>query len=255
METLRKNILITGASSGLGAGMAREFALLDRNLALCARRTDLLEALQSELRRTAPEVKVVIRRLDVTDHSAVFSVFDEFRDELGRLDRIVVNAGRGAGRPLGTGHFDTNKQIAETNFLAALAQCEAAMGVFRQQRAGHLVMISSVAAMRGFPGHRTTYAATKAGVATLAEGLRTETRNSSIEVTTVYPAFIRSPLNEQRKRKPFLTETEKGCRLLVKAIEHESAHAVIPAWPWRPIGFAMRHLPLRLAAHLTRAFL
>jgi NADP-dependent 3-hydroxy acid dehydrogenase YdfG len=252
---LRKNILITGASSGLGAGMAREFAGLGRNLALCARRTDLLVALRSELRRTAPEVKVVIRQLDVTNHSAVFSVFNEFRDELGGLDRIVVNAGRAAGQPLGTGHFATNRQIAETNFLAALAQCEAAMGILREQRAGHLVMISSVAAMRGFPGHRTTYAATKAGVATLAEGLRIETRRTSIEITTIYPAFIRSPLNEQRRQKPFLTETGKGCRLMVKAIEREPAHATVPAWPWRPIGFALRHLPLALAARLTRAFL
>lgn len=250
----RGTILITGASTGLGAGMAREFARMGRDLALCARRLDLLEQLREDLRRTAPRVRIVIRQLDVTDHDAVFATFREFDEELGGLDRVIVNAGRGAGRPLGTDGFDTNRKVVEVNVLGALAQCEAAMSVFRARRAGHLVMISSLAAVRGFPRYRTTYAATKAAVAVLAEGLRIETLDSPISVSTIYPAFIQSPLNEHRERKPFLTEAEKGCRLLVRAIEREPANATVPGWPWRPIGFALRHAPLGLAARMTEWF-
>jgi NADP-dependent 3-hydroxy acid dehydrogenase YdfG len=246
---MRRNILITGASAGLGAGMAREFAARGRNLALCARRTDRLNELRDEL--TRPGITVAIRTLDVTDHDAVFTAFRELRDELGTLDRVIVNAGRSKGRPVGTGDFEANRQIAETNFTAALAQTEAAMEIFRAQRSGHLVMISSIAAMRGFPRSLATYAATKAGITALAEGLRVETIGEPIEVSTIFPGYIRSEMNEHRTRAPFMVDTGKGCRLLVRAIEREPARAAVPAWPWRPVGFAMRHLPLRAVARMA----
>ena len=95
--TTRQRILITGASSGLGAEMARQFAAKGRDLALCARRLDRLEdAARRTRRRTG--VRVAIRALDVNDHDAVFTVFDELRDELGGLDRVIVNAGARQGR-------------------------------------------------------------------------------------------------------------------------------------------------------------
>src|SRR4051812_1614140 len=91
----RRNILITGASSGLGAGMAREFAARGRNLALCARRTDRLEILKAELLAAHPGITVSLRALDVNDHAQVFEVFREFAVEFGSLDRVIVNAGMG----------------------------------------------------------------------------------------------------------------------------------------------------------------
>ena len=158
---MRKRILITGASSGLGRGMAREFAGAGRDLALCARRLDRLEALKTELEAEHPGIRVAVRSLDVTDHDAVFRVFGELRDELGGLDRVVVNAGIGQGAPVGKGQFALNRAIVETNFLAALAQCEAAMEIFRAAGQGHLVLISSMSAMRGLRGGLTAYAASK----------------------------------------------------------------------------------------------
>ena len=83
------SILITGASSGLGAEMARQFAALGHDLALCARRTDRLEELAAEITRTHPGVRVVVKALDVNDHDSVFRVFEEFRAELGGLDQVV----------------------------------------------------------------------------------------------------------------------------------------------------------------------
>src|SRR6266545_5820224 len=160
---MRKHILITGASAGLGEEMARQFAALGRDLALCARRTEALQRLRDELTTAHPGITVSIAPLDVTDHDAVFKVFRSFAEELGTLDRVIVNAGLGKGQPIGSGGFHANKQTAETNFVGALAQCEAAMEIFRAQNAGHLVLISSFSALRGFPGNVTTYAATNAG--------------------------------------------------------------------------------------------
>ena len=247
---MRKNILITGASSGLGAGMAREFAKKGRDLALCARRTDRLEKLQQELLALNPAIRVSIRELDVNDYERVFTVFREFAEEFGGLDRIIVNAGIGKGRPVGTGYFWANRQTAETNFVAALAQCEAAVEIFRQQQHGHLVMISSMSAMRGMPGNITTYAATKAGVAALTEGIRADLLRTKIKVTTLYPGYIRSEINEKVKNTPFMIDTATGCRALVAAIEKEKVEACVPAWPWNLMGLAMRNLPLKLVARM-----
>jgi short-subunit dehydrogenase len=251
MRAMRKNILITGASSGLGEGMAREFAKLGRNLALCARRVDRLEELKRELLAANPGIKVVVRSLDVTDYDQIFEVFGAFRDDLGMLDRIIVNAGIGKGQPVGTGYFRANRQTAETNFVAALAQCEAAVEIFRKQNAGHLVTISSMSALRGMRGNVTTYAATKAALATLAEGIRADLMRTPIRVSTIYPGYIHSEMNERLKNKPFVVDTETGCRAMVAAIENEVQEAYVPRWPWMAVGFFMKRLPLSALARMT----
>ncbi|MGQ0839736.1 SDR family oxidoreductase [Actinokineospora sp.] len=247
----RKNILITGASSGLGEEMARQFAAKGRNLALAARRTDRLEELRVELVQANPGITVVVRALDVNDHDAVFKVFGEFRTELGDIDRVIVNAGLGKGQSIGTGHFHANKQTAETNFVAALAQCEAAMEIFRARNAGHLVVISSMSAMRGMPRNLSTYAATKAGIAALAEGIRADMLGKPIEVTTIYPGYIRSEMNSTLKKTPLMVDTVPGVRAMVRAIEREPATACVPGWPWSVVGFAMRTLPLGVVAKMS----
>jgi short-subunit dehydrogenase len=247
---MRTNVLITGASSGLGAEMARQLAARGHDLALCARRTDRLEDLRAEITAAHPDRRVVVRPLDVDDHDAVFEVFRAFADDLGSLDRVVVNAGLGKGAPLGTGRFDANRQTAMTNFVGALAQTEAALEVFRRQGDGHLVMVSSMSAVRGMPGPVTTYAASKAGVAHLAEGVRADVLGTPIKVTVLYPGYIRSEMNERVKNVPFIVGTEQGVAALVDAMEKEKPHARVPAWPWVPVGFALEHLPLPLARRL-----
>lgn len=248
---MRKTILITGASSGLGEEMARQFAALGRDLALCARRTERLDKLKQELASKHPGTRVSLKALDVNQYDDVFRVFREFAQEFGGLDRVIVNAGIGKGQPVGTGYFWANRQTAETNFIAALAQCEAAVEIFRKQNHGHLVMISSVSAMRGFRGNITTYAATKAAVAALAEGIRADLMfKTPIKVTTLYPGYIRSEINEKVKNTPFMVDTETGCRAMVKAIEREVTEACVPSWPWTFMAFLMRNLPLRMVARM-----
>lgn len=245
---MRKNILITGASTGLGEGMARAWAAQGCNLALCARRADKLEALQVELQTRYPAIRVLTRSLDVCDYDQVPVVFRGFQNELGSLDRIVVNAGIGSNAAIGHGQFASNRQTAETNFVAAIAQCEAAMEIFREQNSGHLVLMSSVSGVRGFRGPLNVYAASKAAVASLAEGLQLDTRNTPIRVSNILPGYILTDINRDSKNAPFRVDLDTGVRALVKAIDSEKRRAFIPGWPWTPLSYVIRAMPFGLFA-------
>ncbi|QOL25329.1 SDR family oxidoreductase [Thalassotalea sp. LPB0316] len=238
----RRNILITGASSGLGYTMAMLYAKQGRNLALCARRMERLEALKAKLLEQNPDIQVEIYLLDVNDHDRVFEVFNQAKQDFGCIDRVIVNAGMGKGASVGTGYFSANLQTAQTNFVAALAQCEAAMAIFREQKAGHLVTISSISAVRGFRRALTVYAATKAGLTALTEGIRIDVMNTPIKVSCIHPGFIKSEINEKVEKVPFMVDTETGCKAIINAIEKEQANAYVPSWPW-----AILHRVLRIA--------
>ena len=250
-QSTRQNILITGASSGLGKGMALLYAKMGRNLALCARRVERLEELKTELEQINPNISVVVKSLDVNDHDAVFRVFHEFKEELGSLDRVIVNAGMGKGASVGTGYFKANKETAVTNFVSALAQCEAAVEIFRAQESGHLVTISSISAVRGFRRALTVYAATKAAVSSLTEGIRIDLMRTPIKVSTVHPGFIRSEINEKVEKVPFMVDTETGCKAIIKAIEKEGANSYVPSWPWSILNRIMRIAPLSWLAKMS----
>lgn len=250
----RPVVLITGASSGLGAGMAREYAARGYDLALCARRTGALKALRDEIKQQFRDLRVEIAELDVTDFSKVAIVFRDVRVQFGRLDKVIVNAGIGSGAPVGKGGMRENIAVIETNFTAAFAQAEAAMEIFRETKRGHLVFISSMSAMRGLRGAMTAYSASKAAVATLAEGLRAETaRMKGVTVSTIFPGYIATEINADvpKSRTPFITDAERGCRLLVRAIERRPARAFVPAWPWVPVGWFLRNAPLSWVVRMT----
>ena len=252
---MRRNTLITGASSGLGEGMARHLAASGHHLAITARRVERLESLRAELVAAHPGIEVSVHALDVNDHDAVFRVFGEAAAALGGLDRVIVNAGLGKGGRIGTGKFEANRETAMTNFVAALAQAEAAMEHFYERGAGHLVLISSMSAMRGMPSSMTTYAATKAGVAHLAEGIRSDLigrKGHDIKVTTLYPGYIASEMNAQvEQEQRLMVDTATGTAAMVKYIEREVVDAAVPAWPWAPIGQVMKHAPLSVVRKLV----
>jgi short-subunit dehydrogenase len=196
------------------------------------------------LKAKHPKVRVSIQALDVNDHAQVFEVFKAFKAEFGSIDRVIVNAGLGKGQPIGKGRFDANLQTAQTNFIAALAQCEAAVEIFRAQNSGHLVSISSMSAMRGLGRNLTTYAATKAGLAHLTEGIRADLMRTPIKVTTLFPGYIETELSSKAQKTSLMVDTESGCRAMVAAIEREPAKACVPAWPWTLVGWFMRNAPL-----------
>ncbi|MBD2857709.1 SDR family oxidoreductase [Spongiibacter sp. KMU-158] len=247
----RKNILITGASSGLGEGMAWRFAAKGCNLALCARRLDALEKLKVDIERAHPQVKVAIKSLDVCDYDQISPAFHDLKEQLGGLDRVIVNAGMGKGASLGTGYFHANRKTAETNYVAAIAQCEAALEIFRAQNHGHLVTISSMSAVRGMPGSFSVYASSKAALRNLSEGIAADLYGTPIKVSCILPGFILTPINADMKRAPLRVSLEKGCNSLVKAIEREPKEACIPGWPWVVVNMVMKIVPLKVLSKMS----
>ncbi|MGB3331356.1 MAG: SDR family oxidoreductase [Mycobacterium sp.] len=241
----RQRILITGASSGLGAGMARVFAAQGRDLALCARRTDRLDELKAELTDKFPKINVVVAALDVTDHDEIPKVFNHFAAELGGIDRVIVNAGIGKGAPLGCGKLWANKATVETNLVAALVQIETALEMFKAAGSGHLVLISSVLGNKGVPGVKAAYAASKAGVSSLGESLRAEYSRGPIKVTVLEPGYIESEMTAKSASTLLMVDNASGVKAMVRAIERETGRAVVPSWPWAPLVWLLRRMPPR----------
>jgi short-subunit dehydrogenase len=95
------------------------------------------------------------------------------------------------------------------------------------------------------PKAMTAYSASKAGIAAIAEGIRAEMIGSPIDVTTLFPGYIESEMNERvAQRTPLTSSTVDGVRAMVRAIERRVDRAAVPAWPWRPLSVALRHAPL-----------
>ena len=244
----RNKILITGASSGLGEGMAKTYAAQGRSLALCARRVERLDELKAKLGAQASQIATAA--LDVTDVDTVPIVFGALRDELGGLDRVIVNAGLGKGAPIGTGKAHANLDTVRTNLVGALAQVEAAMEIFRAQNSGHLVLISSMSAVRGLPKSQAAYSASKAGLSALGEGLQAELAGSPIKVSVILPGYISTDINAGVKTK-MMTERDAGVAALIAAIESERNRVVVPRWPWTAIDLALRHLPASITRRMV----
>jgi len=223
--------------------MARSFAAKGRDLALCARRTDRLDELKAELSQRYPTIKIAVAALDVTDHEQVPKVFAELSEELGGIDRIIVNAGIGKGARLGSGKLWANKATLETNLVAALVQIETALEMFTKNGSGHLVLISSVLGTKGVPGVKAAYSASKAGIRSLGESLRAEYAQGPIKVSVIEPGYIESEMTAKSNSTMFMVDNETGVKSLVGAIEREAGRAVVPWWPWAPLVELMRVLP------------
>ncbi|KJE21735.1 short-chain dehydrogenase of unknown substrate specificity [Frankia torreyi] len=251
---MNETVMITGASAGIGEGMARVFASRGADLVVTARRLERLEALQAEIEVRHPGRRVVPLRMDVTDHDRVFEAFEQAVAATGRLDRVVVNAGLGKGARIGAGRFDGNRDTALTNFVGGIAQCEAAMRVFYAQGHGHLVVVSSVVAARGMPGPMNVYAASKVALAHLAEGIRSdvEAKGMPISVTTIRPGYIDSDMHAHTgRRHPLMVDAEVGHRALVDAIERGGSNVYVPRWPWTAFAWGLRHAPLAVTRRIV----
>ncbi len=240
-----QNVFITGASSGLGKQMAKEFASRGYNLALTARRLDILDALKQELEQEY-KIKVFVASLDVQDPQQTVEVLAAAAKELGGLDKVLANAGIGYTERIGTPNaFEHARQMINTNVIGAMATIDAAVQLFRQQGHGHIVAISSVAAFRGMPGS-SAYCASKSAVTTYAEALRAETHNENIDVTLLSPGYIDTPINQGAASRPFLIDLEKGGNILVSLIEKKVKRSTVPSWPWGIVARLLACLPTGL---------
>lgn len=226
--------------------MARAFAAMGRDLGLCARRVERLEELKAELSQQYPDITVAVAVLDVDDHERVPQVFAALADELGGLDRVIVNAGVGKGATLGGGKVWANKATIGTNLVSALVQIEAALEIFTRQGHGHLVLISSVLGNKGVGGVKAAYAASKAGLSSLGESLRADYATGPIRVTVIEPGYIESEMTAKTASTMLMTDNATGVAKMVAAIEKEKGRAIVPGWPWVPLVALLKALPPRL---------
>lgn len=244
---MAKSVLITGASSGIGEKLAYEFARRGYDLALLARSEDKLQALADDMGRAYPNSRVAWKTLDVQDDKAVAPAIDAMAAELDGLDVVVANAGIAGGGPAGSGHFDDDRAIIKTNVIGAMATVDAAVALFRKQEHGQIVAIASVAAFRGMPA-AGAYCASKAAIATYMEAVEAEHYHSPIKVTTLFPGFIDTPLNQMLKNRPFLISVEKGARIMADLIEKQVTRSTVPVYPWSLIGRMLKVTPTRMLA-------
>jgi Short-chain alcohol dehydrogenase of unknown specificity len=184
-----KVVLITGASSGIGAGIARELAAAGATLMLGARRTDRLEAVTGEL--SALGARVRTRRLDVTDRADVAAFADAARAEWGRVDVIVNNAGIMPLSPLAALKVEEWDRMVDVNIKGVLYGIAAVLPAMLAQGSGHVINIASVGALSVSPT-AAVYCATKYAVRAISDGLRQE--NDRLRVTCIHPGVVESEL-------------------------------------------------------------
>lgn len=242
----RRTILITGASSGIGEGLALEFARRGYGIAIAARRADRLEALAPKL-LAAGAAQVVVVALDVADTDAIEPAVLRAAADLGRLDVIVANAGVGPLTPTGRGKLPLMRETLNINLVGAIATIEAALPVFRAQGCGHVVGITSVAGSKGLPGFGA-YSASKAGLHRYLQALRAELRGTPVVVTELAPGFIDTDINRNKGARPFLIDVDQGAAIMARMIERQVGKRWVPVLPWTIIAQLLKILPAAVLA-------
>lgn len=223
-----KVVMITGASSGIGRGLALEIASRGANVGLLARRQELLNEIVREV--SAHNVKAVSAIADVRDAKAVRAAADRFRKELGPIDVLIANAG------IGTTHHAIKLQpehaaeVIGINVLGAVNSVAAVAPEMVERGQGRLVAISSLAAYRGL-AKSAAYCASKAALSSYFESVRIDLRHTGVGVTIIHPGFIKTDLTAGRGAKmPYLMELDYAVKKIVSAIEKEKKTY---AFPWQ----------------------
>jgi len=206
-------ILITGASSGLGAEFARQYASKENELFLLARRQERLVALKNELQERCKDITLICE--DVT-------AFEKLQEEMRTLcdiDMVILNAG------ISIGHSNAVPTIAEfqrlygVNVLANHAILEILLPKMRAKRSGKVVFISSLASLFSMPSSKV-YSSSKRALNAYAEGVRYKYTPYGIKIITILPGFIKSELTDKNEfSMPFLLDTKEGVRRMKRAID------------------------------------
>jgi len=239
MDWRNKVALITGASSGIGRGLA--FALARRGAAvgLLARREHVLQSVVLEIE--AEGGRAISLPADVRDAEAIRSASGALHDRFGPVDLLVANAGIGAT----TYAVDLcEKAVADlinVNVIGVVNSVTAVIPQMVKRGSGHLVAISSLAAYRGLP-KSAAYCASKAATSALFEGLRIDLLGTGVDVTIIHPGFIKTPLTVDVKRTPYLMELDEAVPKILRAIEKRRKGYSFP-WQLASIARACMLLP------------
>ncbi|HYO59623.1 SDR family NAD(P)-dependent oxidoreductase [Archangium sp.] len=230
-ELSYRTALVTGASSGLGRGLALWFARRGVKVYAAARRRENLEALANEARAASAHVEPV--ELDVANSDNTLARIRDIDASCGGLDLVIANAGFGqemSGKRL---KWEAVKQIIDVNVTGAAATLTAVLPQMVERKRGHVVGVASLAAFRGLP-RNAAYSASKAFLSTFMESLRVDLRGTGVHVTCLYPGFVKSEMTAQNKfNMPFLLETEEAVELMAKAIVQGKTWY---AFPWQMAG-------------------
>ena len=231
-------VFLTGASSGIGAALAREYARRGAQLGLFARRPDALAATAKPL-HPAPAVYAG----DVRDAAALAAAAADFIRRFGAPDVVIANAGISRGTL--TEHPEDNavfREIMDTNVLGMVHTFQPFVRVMREAHAGTLVGIASIAGFRGLPG-AGAYSASKAAAIRYLESLRVELAESGVAVVTICPGYVATPMTEGNPyRMPFLLPVDRAARLMVRAIARRRRFYALP-WPMAWIGRLLSVVP------------
>lgn len=232
------NVFLTGASSGIGEALAREYAARGATLGLVARRDSVLAELAAALpgRHHA-------YACDVTDRDALIAAARAFEAATGGADVVIANAGISEG--VLTEYYEdleAFRRVMDTNVLALAHTFHPFIAPMRARGRGTLVGIASVAGIRGLPGSEA-YCASKAAAISYCESLRVELRRTGVRVVTVAPGFVRTPLTAKNPyRMPFLMEPADFARRAADRIDAGTSYAVIP-WQMGVVAKLLRVLP------------
>lgn len=228
-----RSAFITGASSGIGAALAKHLAEQGLRVGLAARRESELQALAEEI--AAAGGKATVYPVDVSDPSAITQAIQRADAELEGLDLVVANAGVGKSRWSGKLSWDDCEPTLQVNVIGATATLTAAIPMMVERGRGHLVGVSSLAAYRGLPKN-AVYSASKAYLSTLLEALRVDLASAGISVTDIRPGYVKTAMTEGNKKMPFLVEVDRAAQEIVDAI---AAHKDVHAFPF-PMAMGMR---------------
>ncbi len=223
-----KTVMITGASSGIGRGLAVELSKRGAKVGLIARRAEALAELVREIENA--NGKAIALPADVLNAESLNTAASQLRAALGPIDVLIANAGVGATVDGAELKGSTVAGVINVNVLGAANSVEAVIPEMVKRGTGHLVVISSLAAYRGLP-KSAAYCASKAAVSAFFESLRLDLKPRGIDVTIIHPGFIKTPLTAGRHAQmPFLMELDDAVAKIISAIEKRKKSY---AFPWQ----------------------
>ena len=233
-----KVVLITGAASGVGRALAIELGRRGAAIGLLDRQIALLSEVVDEVEGAGGRALAV--SADLKEFGEVRAAADSVRACWGRVDVLVVNAGVRTSTPATDLQVEVVREIIAINSIGAFNSVAAVLPEMIKSKRGHLVAISSMAALRGLP-HSGAYSASKAALSTFFESLRVDLLHTGIRVTIIHPGFIKTPLSDKRQMQmPFLVELDEATQRIVRSIE---ARRRSYSFPWQ-LASLMRLLTL-----------